>query len=115
MAISHGKSNTRLYRIYCGMKNRCRNDNAQTKHLYYDKGITICDEWANDFLAFYNWAINNGYTDELTIDRIDPNGNYEPNNCQWLTRSENSKKAWKDTGRYLYLKRYSGVRIEDLQ
>lgn len=93
----HGMSNTRLYKVWSGMKTRCNNPN---KANYGAKGIKVCDEWANDFEAFYNWSIANGYedyyipkkADTLTIDRIDSNGNYEPSNCQWVTFSENSKK-----------------------
>ena len=60
---------------------------------YGGRGIKVCDEWENDFQAFYNWAMSNGYRDDLTIDRIDNDGDYEPSNCQWITQAENTSKA----------------------
>jgi len=74
------------------MKQRCYNPNSSDYKFYGNKGIKICDEWLNDFKAFYNWSMANGYTEELTIDRIDNKGNYYPENCQWLTNSENAGK-----------------------
>lgn len=78
----------RLYRIFRGMKTRCYN--PKTKHYkdYGGRGIKICDEWLNDYMNFRNWAMENGYNDTLTIDRINVNGNYEPRNCRWATMIE---------------------------
>lgn len=88
---THGLSLSRLYRIYGGMKSRC----FYKKHMHYDnyggRGITICDEWLDSedgFINFYNWAVHNGYKDDLSIDRNNNDGNYEPSNCSW----ENTKK-----------------------
>ena len=80
---------TRLYRIWSKMKSRCYNKNdTDYKRWYGSRGIYVCEEWKNDFLTFYKWAINNEYKDNLSIDRIDVNGNYEPNNCRWATDKE---------------------------
>lgn len=94
--VKHGESTTRLYHIWTQMIYRCTNPNATGFKYWGGKGISVCDEWKNDFKSFYDWSMNNGYEEHLTIDRIDPDGNYEPSNCQWVTRSENTKKMWKD-------------------
>lgn len=87
----HGLCNTRLYKIFSMMKDRCYNKNSKAYMYYGGKGVSICDEWLNDFQVFYNWAIQNGYNDNLTIERMDVNGNYEPNNCKWITQSEQTR------------------------
>ena len=90
---NHKLSKTRLYRIYAGIKERCLNINLKAYKNYGGRGIKVCKEWKNDFMNFYNWAINNGYSDDLTIDRIDVNGNYEPNNCRWVTKKVQNRNT----------------------
>lgn len=90
---THGDSNTRLYEIWEQMIGRCYNENNPAYKYYGSRGITICNSWKNNYSVFKQWAINNGYEEDLTIDRIDVLGDYEPSNCQWLTRSENSRKS----------------------
>ena len=87
----HGKRNTRLYRIWSNIKTRCFNPNDPHFERYGGRGITVCDEWKNDFKSFYDWSMENGYSDELTVDRIDNGGNYEPSNCQWVTVAEQNQ------------------------
>lgn len=83
---------SRLYKIWDSMKTRCYSPISKDYKNYGKRGIKVCDEWKNNYRTFKFWAILNGYQDNLTIDRIDNDGNYEPSNCQWLTRSDNLKK-----------------------
>lgn len=77
------------------MKNRCYCEKAHGVERYKNRGITVCDEWRNSFDAFYAWAIANGYSDNLTIDRINNDGNYEPSNCRWATyKEQNNNKTF---------------------
>ena len=87
----HGKCHTKLYFVWHTMKQRCYNLNNNQYKNYGKRGIGICSEWLEDFISFYNWAINNGYKEGLSLDRIDNNGNYEPNNCRWATVKEQSR------------------------
>lgn len=101
------KDNKRLYSIYNGIKNRCFNKNEPRYKDYGGRGITMCDEWREDFDSFADWALANGYTEELTIERVDVNGNYCPENCTWITRA-----AQRENRRDTVWVVYKGERIQ---
>ena len=88
MNTTHGFSKERLYEIWCSMKKRCNNPNSKGYSHYGGRGIRICEEWSNDYVTFRDWALSHGYSDELSIERIDVNGNYCPENCKWIPLKE---------------------------
>ena len=110
---THGLTETRLYRIWSSIKDRTLNPKNKRYLDYVGRGITICEEWKNDFMSFYNWAMSNGYEENkgLSIDRIDNGGNYEPNNCRWTTQNiqaRNQRIRKNNTSGYKGVRYYKG-------
>lgn len=101
---------SRMYHIWNSMKQRCQNPKAISYRYYGKKGISVCEEWDKSFKTFYDWAICNGYQDDLTIDRIDSNGNYEPSNCRWATNKEQQNHT-----SYNHLYTYKGETLTIIQ
>lgn len=86
--VTHGMTGTRLYGCYKGMMSRCYREKDIHYSAYGGRGIIVCDEWKNNPKVFVDWALTHGYSDDLTIERIDVNGNYEPSNCKWIPMAE---------------------------
>lgn len=108
-SYKHGLTNTRIFNIWQNMRGRC---NCNTNYDYKDyggRGIKVCDEWNNNFINFYNWAMNNGYDETLTLDRINVNGNYEPNNCRWADNYQQANNK-RNTKKYKYNNRFYTIR-----
>lgn len=96
--ISHQKTNTRLFNVWQNIKRRCYTKTNPSYKYYGERGISVCEEWRNSFETFREWAYVNGYDEtapkgKCTIDRIDVNGNYEPNNCRWVSMAEQNKNT----------------------
>lgn len=90
---NHGLSKHRLYEIWIGLRKRCNNPNSKRYCDYGAKGILVCEEWNSNFMSFYNWSLNNGYKDNLSIDRINNNLGYFPSNCRWATQEIQSRNT----------------------
>lgn len=96
---THGQTGTRLYRIWKKMKSRCHNPNDPDYQKYYgSRGITVCPEWRDSFQAFHDWAIGAGYADTLSLDRIDNDKGYSPENCRWATAEEQRHNQRREGG-----------------
>ena len=100
-AVKHGMARTRLYSEWNRMIQRCTNPRVDSYARYGGRGISVCQEWSEGFDSFYQWAILNNYTDDKTLDRIDYNGNYTPENCRWATFKQQANN--KSSNKYITL------------
>ena len=109
----HGQTDTRLYHIWCTMKARCNRPTAQKYARYGGRGIKLCEEW-QAFENFYKWSMENGYAEDLSIDRIDNDGNYEPSNCRWVDNKTQSNNT-STNRRFVFMgKEYTMAQISDM-
>lgn len=109
---THGMSDHRLHVIWSKMKARCKDPGRKDAKYYFDKGISVCDQWKESFLSFAKWALSNGYAPSLVLDRKNGNKNYSPDNCQWVTVAQNNRN--KSTTK-LSIKKVQELRIKYLK
>lgn len=89
--VKHGMANTKIYKKWKDMKRRCNNENRKDYKNYGAIGIKVCEEWEKDFLNFYNWSLENGYVEGLSLERKNVNEGYNPSNCCWIPLEEQMK------------------------
>lgn len=113
---THGESKTKLYERYCGMIQRCEYEKHISYRHYGAIGISVCEEWRASFLSFKKWAEQNGFKDELILDRINGDGNYSPENCRWVSREVNNQNAKPKKGtKYRGVKKHKDKFRADIQ
>ena len=112
--VTHGMTGSRLYGCYKGMMSRCYRPKDIHYNAYGKRGITVCEEWKNNPKAFIKWALANGYSDDLTIERINVNGNYEPSNCTWIPMSEQYKNKQSNCNKMPLPEPYTERRQDDV-
>ena len=105
---THGMKGTRLYSIFSGMNDRCYNEKSSNYHNWGERGVGICTEWLNDRGLFFSWALENGYKEDLTIDRIESDKGYCPSNCRWVNKEAQAQNRRKQEG---CSSKYAGVRL----
>jgi hypothetical protein len=121
---THNLSKTKFYKRWFSLIQRCEYKSSPNYKNYGARGIKVCEEWRNSFISFYNWAVNNGYQPGLDCDRINNDGDYSPENCRWVTRSENNRNRRPFTSKHkrniseghkrYHLKKISSTHLNDL-
>ena len=108
--FKHGETKTKLHQVWGSMKQRILNPNCESYKNYGGRGIIICPEWVNEYTVFRDWSLNNGYANNLEINRINNDGNYEPSNCNWITKRENNRNKRNKINNKLNQKKANEIR-----